>query len=578
MKKKILISLGVIVFAAAVIIGATGAFFSDTETSTGNTFTAGSIDLKVDSTQHYNGMICEPNTGVGAVPGTYWWRHVGNNTPATWPVEFSACDGTWALKDLVPTSDKFFNFTDVKPGDSGENTISLHVDNNTAYACADLTNIHNDDNSCTSPEAGVGAADPECSGTPGALLGANSKGELGQGLDFLIWNDTNGNNIWDQGEVGTHSKGAPLTNQTYTLADSTGAPIPATGNSYLGLAWCAGTFTSFGPAVAPVCDGTAMGNEAQTDSYKADIGLRVVQARNNAGFKCTPPVVGNGPTIGALVVVPPAATCDVTVNPAAAITAGHAQTINGGIADATTGQTVCVVPGTYPEDVVINKSITLDGTAGAATTIINGQTTGQGVAVKITAANVTLEGFSINGAGISALFLDFGVTGANVHDNHIKSATGPGTTGLVTEGDQNNDTFTNNQFTGVNADQIAYVNGDVSLATHPSNNVDFIHNTFDGTIVAGGEALGNESTNSNITQNVFKSTITSTYAIAETFKADTIFSQNNFDGAGGVKVKNSAGSGTVNAQNNWWGAAAPSGNIAGLVDDSLKALVAFLEN
>ncbi len=278
MNKKILISLGVIVFASAVIIGATGAFFSDTETSTGNTFTAGSIDLKVDDTQHYNGMICELN-GSTADLTDYWWRHEGNNAPAAWPVEYSACNGTWLLKDLVPTQDKFFNFTDVKPGDSGENTISLHVDNNAAYACADLSNIKNDDNTHLVPETLAGDTTP----------GPTGQGELGQGLDFLIWNDTNGNNVWDANEVGQNTTGgAPLTNQTYTLADGSGPAIPATGTSYLGLAWCAGTFTAGGPGTPPVCDGSTMGNEAQTDSYAADIGIRVVQARNNSAFRCAP--------------------------------------------------------------------------------------------------------------------------------------------------------------------------------------------------------------------------------------------------------------------------------------------------
>lgn len=59
--KKILLSLlGIAVIATVVTIGATGAFFSDTETSEGNVFTAGSIDLKVDHTkQTYNGVDCQ---------------------------------------------------------------------------------------------------------------------------------------------------------------------------------------------------------------------------------------------------------------------------------------------------------------------------------------------------------------------------------------------------------------------------------------------------------------------------------------------------------------------------------------
>lgn len=48
MTKKILVSLSIIGAVAAIIIGGTVAYFSDTETSTGNTFSAGTLDLKVD--------------------------------------------------------------------------------------------------------------------------------------------------------------------------------------------------------------------------------------------------------------------------------------------------------------------------------------------------------------------------------------------------------------------------------------------------------------------------------------------------------------------------------------------------
>ena len=76
--KKILLSLGTIAIVGALVAGATGAFFNDTETSTGNVFTAGSIDLKVDQTRAtYNGEECltchleivsDDTTVVGANP------------------------------------------------------------------------------------------------------------------------------------------------------------------------------------------------------------------------------------------------------------------------------------------------------------------------------------------------------------------------------------------------------------------------------------------------------------------------------------------------------------------------------
>ena len=117
--RKLLVSAGIVVFAGAIAVGATGAFFSDTETSVGNTFAAGELDLKIDNSSYgfdYNDpQIASP---VGA-----WGLNAANS---------------WELSDL--TGQLFFSFGDLKPGDYGEDTISLHVQND-AWACMamDLT-------------------------------------------------------------------------------------------------------------------------------------------------------------------------------------------------------------------------------------------------------------------------------------------------------------------------------------------------------------------------------------------------------------------------------------------------------
>ena len=49
MSKRILIGLSVIAAVAAIVVGATTAYFSDVETSSGNTFTAGTMDLKLNN-------------------------------------------------------------------------------------------------------------------------------------------------------------------------------------------------------------------------------------------------------------------------------------------------------------------------------------------------------------------------------------------------------------------------------------------------------------------------------------------------------------------------------------------------
>ncbi len=300
MNRKIIMSLGVVVFVAALSWGATGAFFSDSETSTGNTFTAGAIDLTVDSQQHYNRMVC---TLVGE---TYSWQPEVGFTPGVghYPATGTACDGTWTMTNLGPTH-QFFDFGDVKPGDEGENTISLHIDSNPAWACADVTLTKNDDVSTVDPETDAGDVVED--------VGNMFDGELAQNLWFTAWPDVAttsggvpGDNIW-QGPVLEPLYFAPgpafnVLNGTTTLAlaDSLGGtPLPGGATTYVGLQWCAGTMTVVGNTL--VCNGATMGNIAQTDSMVGNITLRVEQHRNNPNFLCTPRVE-QGPTTATITV------------------------------------------------------------------------------------------------------------------------------------------------------------------------------------------------------------------------------------------------------------------------------------
>jgi len=246
LNKRILLSLGMIIFVAVGAIGATGAFFSDTETSTGNTFTAGAIDLKVDSQQHYNGNECINGLWVGT---------------SAYPVAGSECGGTWTETDLGITN-KFFNFADIKPGDKGENTISLHVLNNDAYVCATVSGLTNDDNTQTEPESTVD--------TNGLTTG-----ELQNTMEWTVWKDDGAgdgiacDNIQQTGEP-TLTSGHP-TNGTLALYDPSTGALTGDHTSCLGVSWSL-------PAES--------GNETQTDSMTGDISFTVVQSRNNDDFRC----------------------------------------------------------------------------------------------------------------------------------------------------------------------------------------------------------------------------------------------------------------------------------------------------
>lgn len=260
---KILLSGAVILAASAVIVGATFAFFSDTETSVGNTFAAGDIDLQIDNTSYYTNnlgvLVASPNT-------------------------------TWEQKDL--TVEKFFNFTDIKPGDIGEDTISIHVGSNDAWVCAAARVTDNSDQDCTEPELGD---DPTC---VTELSGTN--GELASQVNFSFWKD-DGDNVLESDE--TPFLTGPISGLNnagqIALADSTtvGGPMPGNSTSYIGKAWCFGTLTpaplaqgaSTGPLVRGTgftCNGAAVNNAAQTDRVIGDLQFFAVQSRNNAEFSC----------------------------------------------------------------------------------------------------------------------------------------------------------------------------------------------------------------------------------------------------------------------------------------------------
>jgi predicted ribosomally synthesized peptide with SipW-like signal peptide len=307
--RKIVLSLGTAVFVGALAISATGAFFSDTETSTGNTFTSGAIDLTIDSVSHYNGMVC---TSVGE--DTYVWIPEANVTldgdnqpvagenmneqaewdafntanPAQFPEAGTPCTGTWPLADLGEGEGfavgTFFDFDDIKPGDEGENTISIHIDSNDAWMCAELSNIAGADPLET-------ATEPE--DTEEDLLGdithasTTEASELDENLNFFAWLD-DGDNLFEEGEIdfGDPVSASSLSAQTWALADGgTGnGPIEGGETQYIGVAWCAGEMTVVGNTIT--CDGEGMGNEAQTDSWSADLSFYVEQSRNNPDFRC----------------------------------------------------------------------------------------------------------------------------------------------------------------------------------------------------------------------------------------------------------------------------------------------------
>jgi len=151
-KNKILVSLGTLVVAGAIVAGGTLAFYNDSETSTGNIFTAGSIDLKVDHLkQTYNGVDCK-TCDVTIVSDTSNIVTAKNGTPVAttsalavmptsvtlqyWTANIPGATWIWAtdpvlladvVTDVTYTFEKSFNW--VGPIPSASIDFSVAADN-----------------------------------------------------------------------------------------------------------------------------------------------------------------------------------------------------------------------------------------------------------------------------------------------------------------------------------------------------------------------------------------------------------------------------------------------------------------
>jgi len=215
------------------------AFFNDTETSSGNTFSAGTIDLKID-------YQC-PGSGCG-----------------------------WGLKDLT-YNDAFFRECDVKPGDSQSSDISWHVFDNNAWGRVKVL-IGDYENGCTEPEEEV---DQDCGN-----VGEN-QGELDDNLKFTFWMDEGQVPGWQCSQNQPHCPADPKEGNS-TL--DPGEPLIVSGIS-------AKQISQLGWIVLPqeiIASNTYylgvkwevpsdVNNIIQTDSISGIITMEVVQSRNNPG-------------------------------------------------------------------------------------------------------------------------------------------------------------------------------------------------------------------------------------------------------------------------------------------------------
>ncbi len=275
-------------------------------------------------------------------------------------------------------------------------------------------------------------------------------------------------------------------------------------------------------------------------------------------------VNSSGITVGANLnaYVPPAGSqCNINVP-------SQYSTIQAGVNAASAGNTVCVGAGTYNEDVVISKPLRLSG-SGVSKSVIKGLPGWPGP-ILISASNVIVEGFLIHGSDY------YDVVQLSEHDSDITlrynwMVSGDRGDVIFTGGAQNNILVQNNIMEGNNSHHIAYVS--------PSNKVDFLNNTFIGTVNNLGGDTGivadNRTSNGSFKQNVVN--ITGTMRGLVSTNVNSMVNENNFNSNTLIKVFGTLGPLIINAENNWWGDTNPSDNVTSIVDYTPFTLSPFPE-
>jgi len=224
MNRRILASFMVIGLVAAGAGLSTTALFNDTETSADNQFTAGELDLRVDWEESYNGEHVE-------------------------------------TQELTNDPGTIFDFEDLKPGDYGEATVSLHLEDNPGWIWMKLNQTSNWDNACTEPEHNA-------EGTCG------SEGELDEELEFTIWSDDGDNELQEDEKVifeGTAEELEEKSTSEGILLDGNSSteetePFPGAETGYIGVKWNLPLDT---------------GNRIQGDSVSYDVTFYTEQRRHN---------------------------------------------------------------------------------------------------------------------------------------------------------------------------------------------------------------------------------------------------------------------------------------------------------
>jgi Ca-activated chloride channel family protein len=207
-RRKMLAGLGAIGVASAGAGLGTTAYFNDTESFTNNTLTAGELDLKLDYKSTYLGgpgrLDDVVDMGYPDAEDLGDGRYLLDQAPS--PADMQAWEDLVTGEEFdfcSPDADEFlvngdgipvFTLDDVKPGDSGEVTISIHICDNPAflYLSGELT--ENAENGQSEPEM-----EQEGMDTDGI-------GELADAIEVCVWYDEDCDNVYEPTGTGQQNE------------------------------------------------------------------------------------------------------------------------------------------------------------------------------------------------------------------------------------------------------------------------------------------------------------------------------------------------------------------------------------
>jgi predicted ribosomally synthesized peptide with SipW-like signal peptide len=209
-RRKMLAGIGVVGLASAGTGLGTSAFFSDEEEFVDNSLVAGELDLLVDWQQTYD--FGDGHTFVSAHPdhdgdgeqSIAADNDAGQIRYSDFPDEDDEdsnganipvlnCENIPPLSEAAfgvdpvtgEAMDTLVQFTDVKPGDAGEITFSLHLCDNPGYLWMQADNI--------SESGGVGTE-------PELIVDPDNLGDLGDAINARLWYDEDCDNVYDPAE------------------------------------------------------------------------------------------------------------------------------------------------------------------------------------------------------------------------------------------------------------------------------------------------------------------------------------------------------------------------------------------